>query len=211
MPISDLRKRYSQCALDMDTMHSDPMEQFDAWFKMAIEAEFIEPNAMVLATASRSGFPSARVVLLKDYDGNGFVFYSNYRSKKGQELEENPKASLVFYWDKLERQVRISGTVAKLPEAASEKYFQSRPRDSQLAASISNQSMEIENREALLSQFTKASEQLGGEPVIRPKHWGGYLLEASQVEFWQGRPNRMHDRIVYKREGLDWSITRLQP
>jgi pyridoxamine 5'-phosphate oxidase len=193
------------------TADRDPVRQFGRWFEEAIAADLPQPEAMTLATASADGRPSARMVLLKQADEHGFVFFSNYESRKGQQLEQNPRAALVFYWLPLHRQVRIEGRVECLPEAESDRYFATRPRGSQLSAIASRQSEPIASR-TVLEDRVRELEELCGEEPPRPDFWGGYRVIPSLIEFWQGRPNRLHDRLCYSvRSDGSWEITRLSP
>jgi pyridoxamine 5'-phosphate oxidase len=212
--LAELRREYARAALDRDHVSADPIEQFRDWFAEAQDAEVIEPNAMTLATAAPDGTPSARIVLLKGVDDRGFRFYTNYDSRKGTELDQNPHAALVFWWGPLERQVRVEGTVERLPEEASTDYFHSRPRGSQLGAWASPQSRVVESREVLEENLAAVTEEYADETVPRPAHWGGYLVRPTQIEFWQGRPNRLHDRLRYRRPDVDtedWTLDRLAP
>lgn len=178
----------------------------------AVETEIVEPNAMTLATASSDGVPSARVVLLKGFDHNGFVFYTNYQSFKGLQLQENPKACLVFYWKEVERQVRITGLTSKISEQESEDYFHSRPEGSRIGAWVSPQSRVIEGRDWLDKRCVELTEQFSGHTIERPAHWGGYIVKPVEVEFWQGRPSRLHDRLLYTlQEDGGWKMERLAP
>lgn len=212
LKIEDIRKRYAREKLVESKAAGNPLKQFRRWWKDVLKAKIVEPNAMTLATASPDGFPSARVVLLKGLEKEGFIFYTNYDSFKGRQLAENPKAALVFFWKELERQVRITGLVQRLSAEANEKYFHSRPRESQLGAAVSPQSQVIESRELLLKQYSQMKKQLKGKPVDCPTHWGGYILHPVIVEFWQGRPGRLHDRLQYTLgEDGDWKIERLAP
>lgn len=206
--IHDHRRNYNLDELTEDKVSPGPYEQFHKWFEQAGQAGIIEPNAMVLSTATAEGKPSSRVVLLKAFSEDGFVFYTNYHSRKGKQLTENNQASLLFFWDKLERQVRIEGTVQKVEVHLSEEYFASRPYESRLSAIVSEQSEKIPSREFLEDKLEQV-RQAGS--VERPEHWGGYLLKASYFEFWQGRPSRLHDRIVYEWEENTWQIKRLAP
>lgn len=209
--LESLRREYEGRELVMDQMQPDPVDQFSIWFEEALEAEHTDANAMTLATADRLAQPSARTVLLKGFDKDGFCFYTNYRSRKGQELEENPQAALCFFWPELDRQVRINGEVEKATRKQSEAYFHMRPRNSQLAARASDQSSELESREELREQFEEVKNKFEGGEVPLPDFWGGYILEPVQIEFWQGRPGRLHDRILYKKTAGKWKMTRLSP
>jgi pyridoxamine-phosphate oxidase len=206
--IHNHRRNYTLHELTENKISPNPYEQFGWWFEDAGKAEILEPNAMVLSTATSGGWPSSRIVLLKAFSERGFVFYSNYHSRKGREMEQNNKASLLFYWDKLERQVRIEGPVDKIEATLSEIYFSSRPFESRLSAIVSEQSEEIPSREYLEDRL-EAAKQEG--TVRRPEHWGGYQLDAVYFEFWQGRASRLHDRIVYVKENDAWKIKRLAP
>jgi pyridoxamine 5'-phosphate oxidase len=210
--IADLRKEYSsQTLLERDVAGS-PITQFQKWWDQAIASEIIEPNAMTLATSSSDGLPSARIVLLKGFDENGFVFYTNYKSYKGLQLDENPKACLVFHWKELERQVRIMGIVVKAATSESDEYYHSRPIGSQIGAWASPQSAVIQNREWLEQEFEKRKDEFSNGEVPRPSHWGGYLVKPVIIEFWQGRYSRLHDRIQYSlEEAGSWKIERLAP
>ena len=209
MSIADLRKEYTLAGLREQDLDRDPIQQFKSWLQQAMEV-VPEPNAMVLATADKSGRPSARVILLKGIDERGLSFFTNYESRKARELADNPNAALVFYWAELERQVRVNGTVARISREESEDYFKSRPLGHQLGAWVSTQSEVIANR-ALLEERLKGFEQkyVGAAPL--PPFWGGYVLSPMEMEFWQGRPNRLHDRFRYERGGDGWTISRLAP
>ena len=210
--IADIRKNYSQKKLSEKKADANPMKQFAKWWKQAAASKIDEVNAMTLATASQDGVPAARIVLLKGVDENGFIFFTNYESFKGQQLTENPKACLVFFWKELERQVRITGLVEKISTAASDEYFHSRPEGSQLGAIASPQSRIIESREWLDKHFKKLKKQLKNEMIQRPEHWGGYIVKPVIIEFWQGRPSRLHDRLQYSlQETGEWKIERLAP
>jgi pyridoxamine 5'-phosphate oxidase len=210
--IADLRKEYSSQYLLESHLAVHPIDQFSTWWQQALDSAVEEANAMTLATASPDGTPSARIVLLKGFDRDGFVFFTNYKSFKGMQMEENPKACLVFFWKELERQVRITGLVKKIDVEESDAYFESRPMGSQVGAWASPQSQVIEGREWLDQQYQKFAVKFNGKEVKRPEHWGGYLVQPVIVEFWQGRPSRLHDRIQYTLEetGL-WKIERLAP
>ncbi len=210
--IADLRKDYTVSGLSEIEVNSNPFTQFQQWFDQVLAAQLLEPNAMTVATATADGKPKARMVLLKDFDERGFVFYTNYNSQKGQELAENPQASLVFWWAELERQVRIFGRVEKVSETESDKYFYSRPLNSRLGAWASNQSEVIESREVLTRQLQELQTKYHNQDIMRPPHWGGLRVIPTEIEFWQGRPSRLHDRLRYTR--LDygtWKIERLSP
>jgi pyridoxamine 5'-phosphate oxidase len=209
--LADLRKEYSLSGLQEKDLARDPFRQFDKWFQEAEAAKITEPNAMTLATASRDGRPAARTVLLKGLDGRGFVFYSNYESRKGRELEINPHATLLFPWVALERQVIIEGPIAKVAREESEAYFQSRPRASQLAAWGSQQSTIIPGRGVLEETFKALEKKYSGLEIPVPPHWGGWRLAPETVEFWQGRRSRLHDRLRYRRVKDGWTIERLAP
>jgi pyridoxamine 5'-phosphate oxidase len=195
--------------LDREHVAADPMDQFGAWFVEA-EADVALEQAMTLATVDADGAPDARMVLLKGFGPDGFRFFSNYESAKGRELEVNPRAALVIYWRELDRQVRVRGRVERLPAADSDAYFASRPRDSRIAAAISPQSRPIE-RDELDRRFQELGAKAGEDGPARPDHWGGYLVDPAEIEFWQGRESRMHDRLRYTREGGGWRIERLAP
>ena len=210
--LADLRKEYTLGGLRRRDLAADPIEQFQKWFEQAIAAGVPEPSAMTLATASRDGQPASRIVLLKSVDARGFGFYTNYASDKGRELEANPRAALVLYWSELERQVRISGTVSKVSREESQRYFESRPRGSRLGAWVSRQSTPIGSREELEAELQKVEAKYPEETVPLPPYWGGYVVAPEQLEFWQGRPNRLHDRLRYTRQpDQSWRIERLAP
>jgi pyridoxamine 5'-phosphate oxidase len=207
-----MHKDYSSEALDENQVDPNPIKQFQVWFDDAKAENLILPESMTLATATKEGRPSARLVLLKGVDDRGFVFYTNYRSAKARSLDENPYASLVFFWPQLERQVRIEGTTSRVSAEESDAYFHTRPRDSQLGAIASPQSEVIEDRESLQRKFDELEDRYRGREVERPAHWGGYRLEPDRIEFWKGRPGRLHDRIVYQLQpDGSWSINRLAP
>lgn len=210
--IADIRKNYSQKKLSEEKVDPNPMKQFAKWWKQAVAAEIDEVNAMTLATSSSDGVPAARIVLLKGVEDKGFVFFTNYESFKGQQLAENPKACLVFFWKELERQVRITGLVEKVSATASDEYFHSRPVASQVGAVASPQSRAIQSREWLDEHYKELKKQLKDETIQRPEHWGGYIVKPVIIEFWQGRPSRLHDRLQYSlEENGEWKIERLAP
>ncbi|MCM0592228.1 MAG: pyridoxamine 5'-phosphate oxidase [Gloeotrichia echinulata DVL01] len=210
--IADLRKDYSLEGLNETDVNNNPFIQFTKWFQQALAAQLPEPNAMTIATATPDGKPAARMVLLKDFDERGFVFFTNYNSRKGQELAENPQAALVFWWVELERQVRICGRVEKISENESDKYYDSRPENSRLGAWVSNQSEVIENREVLEQRWQDFQRRYDNQDIPRPPHWGGLRVIPAEIEFWQGRPSRLHDRLLYTRLDHDsWKIERLSP
>ncbi|MFL5760107.1 MAG: pyridoxamine 5'-phosphate oxidase [Thermomicrobiales bacterium] len=211
MLISDLRQDYRLHGLHEEEVDPDPFKQFAIWFEQARKAEGIEPNAMTVATASAEGVPSARIVLLKGFDEQGFVFYTNYESAKGNELAANPRAALLFYWPHVERQVRISGSVTMISREESERYFHSRPLGSQIGAAASHQSEILTDRAALEAEFARLEREYAGSNVPLPDFWGGYRVAPEWIEFWQGRPSRLHDRLRYIREGGDWRVVRLSP
>jgi pyridoxamine 5'-phosphate oxidase len=210
--IADLRREYASSNLLEQDAALHPIEQFTRWWNETLHAQIEEANAMTLATASVDGMPSARIVLLKGYDERGFVFFTNYKSYKAMQLVENPKACLVFFWKELERQVRVVGLVKKLDAAESGTYFNSRPEGSKIGAWASPQSQVIENRAWLDETYRQLSEQLKNNEIKKPDHWGGYLVQPVIVEFWQGRPSRLHDRLQYTlEESGNWKIERLAP
>lgn len=211
--IADLREDYQQATLELDKVATSPIQQFKIWFDEAMKADVKEPNAMTLATCTAEGKPSARIVLLKGLEETGFVFYTNYDSRKGQELENNPHAALVFNWLELEKQVRIEGRAERLSAEASTKYFQSRPKGSQIGAWASPQSQIINDRNILEQNVSKLKEEYAdAEQLPRPEHWGGYQVYAEVVEFWQGRSSRLHDRIRYTHQAdASWKVERLAP
>jgi len=212
MTLADLRTEYSLAGLTEKEIARDPFRQFDRWFQEAEAAKLVEPNAAVLATVGKDGRPSARTLLLKGIDGRGFVFYTNYDSRKGRELEANAHATLLFPWLALERQVIVEGTVAKAAREESEAYFHSRPRASQLGAWASAQSSVISSRVPLEQAMKDIERKFEGQPVPLPPHWGGYRLSPESVEFWQGRRSRLHDRLRFRREtDGSWIVERLSP
>ena len=210
--IAAIRTDYRQQSLTEQDVQSDPVTQFAKWWEAAMAAEIDEVNAMTLATASADGVPAARIVLLKGFDERGFVFYTNYKSYKAMQLEENPRACLVFFWKELERQVRITGLVEKVSDAESDEYFNSRPEGSRIGAWVSPQSQVIADRSWLDKEEEKLKEVFRSKPLLRPAHWGGYRVKPVIVEFWQGRSSRLHDRIQYTlQENGGWQIERLAP
>ncbi len=203
---------YQYAVLDEASVLADPFEQFGAWLSEALaHGAIVEPNAMTLATVSADDRPAARIVLLRGYDRRGFVFFSNYESRKGRDLEARPAAALLFYWGILQRQVRIEGTVQRISAEESDAYFARRPRGHQLSAWASRQSTVVADRATLVAAFRGAEERFGNGEVERPAFWGGYRVGAERFEFWQGRPNRVHDRIAYERDSAGWRILRLSP
>lgn len=212
MNFDTVRKEYSTRGLNESDLAPSPFTQFRRWYEEAVAANVIEPNAMTLATATRDGVPSARTILLKGFDERGFVFYTNYESQKGKELAENPHAALVFYWASFERQIRITGVINKISSEESASYFKSRPQGAQLGAWVSLQSQVIPNREVLEERLTELMNELADtENIPVPPYWGGYCLAPREIEFWQGRINRLHDRFRYTRLNGDWEIERLSP
>lgn len=210
--IADIRKDYKLKALSEHDAEKNAIRQFDKWWKEALDSDITEVNAMTLATASSEGIPSARIVLLKGYEDSGFLFFSNYKSFKGQQMEENPRACLVFFWKELERQVRITGIIEKVSAEMSDKYFNSRPESSRISATASPQSQVISSREWLEAEVDNVIKQFGEKPLQRPENWGGYLVKPITIEFWQGRTNRLHDRLQYSlEENGNWKIERLAP
>ena len=210
--IKNLREEYQAASLSEKDVAKDPIKQFENWFTQALAANLRDVNAMTLATASTDGLPAARIVLLKDFSPDGFVFYTNYLSRKGKELAKNPLATLLFFWPELERQVRIDGTVEKVSREESEKYFSSRPKTSQIGAIVSQQSQEIAGRHVLEKKWAELEAVYTDKEVPKPAYWGGYIVKPRLIEFWQGRPSRLHDRIVYKRaDKNNWKIVRLAP
>ncbi|MDZ4712916.1 MAG: pyridoxamine 5'-phosphate oxidase [bacterium] len=212
--IADIRKDYifgESTGLKEEDVSGDPFDQFERWFSEKVSSGDPESNAMFIATATKDGKPSLRTVLLKNFDSNGFTFYTNYSSRKGKELEENPFASILFFWKESERQIRIEGIAEKVSRQESDEYFHKRPFESQLAALCSDQSNVIENREVIEKRFTELKKQYENKTIPLPDDWGGYRLIPDKFEFWQGRQNRMHDRIAYTKINSEWKIERLAP
>jgi len=209
--IANIRKDYMLKSLNENEAQNNPIDQFTIWWNEALASNIDEINAMTLATASAAGKPDARIVLLKGYDEKGFIFFTNYSSTKGKQLAENPFATLVFFWKELERQVRIEGRVEKISEADSDAYFYSRPVGSRIGAWASPQSTVIENRELLEQNVKQLELKYAGGNVPRPQHWGGYVVVPEQIEFWQGRSSRLHDRLQYRLENGAWMVERLAP
>src|SRR5690606_23583360 len=211
-PIADIRQDYTKASLDVKNVSEDPIVQFEKWFKEALAAEVPEPNAMNLATVNRDGRPSSRIMLLKGVERNKFVFFTNYQSDKGQALEQNPACALPFFWPERERQVRIEGIASRIDEKRSEEYFQSRPRASQIGAGAPPQSTLLDNRDIPEQRVKQMEERFKDLTVLtKPKKWGGFEVEPVLIEFWQGRPSRLHDRIRYIRTDNSWKIYRLSP
>ena len=209
--LEEMRKQYDIAELNQNDLLESPTDMFRNWFEKIEDLEHIEPNAAILSTSTKKGKPSSRAVLVKDFDERGFVFYTNYKSKKAQEIEVNPYGSLLFYWQDFERQVRIQGKIRKVSRSKSEKYFHSRPRLSQISVLASHQSRTLENREELDKKVKKLEKMYDGKEIPLPDYWGGYILEHRNVEFWQGRRDRLHDRFVYTKHGRIWQIERLAP
>jgi pyridoxamine 5'-phosphate oxidase len=209
--IARLRRDHGVAPLEMEDLDPDPIVQFGVWLEDALAAGLLLPNTMTLATASSTGRPSARMVLLKGFDHRGFVFYTSYASRKSRELSENPAAALVLYWSSLERQVRVEGRVERVPAEESDSYFASRPPKSRLGAWASRQSAPLASRRELEDRLEELEREYGGGDVPRPPHWGGWLVAPDAIEFWQGRPNRLHDRFLYTRRDTGWDRARLSP
>lgn len=213
MDLSEFRREYLKGGLSRSDLDRDPVVQFTQWFEQAQKTDIPDSTAMILATVNSKGQPSQRTVLLKYYDENGFVFFTNFGSRKAEEMQENPKVSLIFVWLDLERQIVINGLAEKISTAESAKYFMSRPKESQMAAWVSSQSHPISSRQMLMQKFSEMKNKIGEGKVPLPSFWGGYRVQPTEVEFWQGRKNRLHDRFLYSRDSLDgdWSIERLAP
>lgn len=211
MDLGDLREDYRRSALEREALDADPLRQFGTWFDAAVAAGVPEPNAMSLATVDAAGQPSVRIVLLKGVTDGDFVFFTDYRSRKGRDLDVNPRAALCFHWHALERQVRVRGQVRRLEAVASAAYYRSRPRGSQLGAWVSVQSTPIPDREVLVADIERRRAEFGEGEIPLPPHWGGYRLTPTDIEFWQGRPDRLHDRFLYTRTESAWDCVRLSP
>jgi pyridoxamine 5'-phosphate oxidase len=211
MSIADIRKDYQLKSLSEFEVNDNPFSQFSSWWDEAVQSEIIEVNAMTLSTITKEGRPSSRIVLLKGFDAKGFVFFSNYNSNKGQQISSNSHVSLLFFWKELERQIRIDGGCSKVSAEESDAYFNSRPIGSRLGAWASPQSEKIQDREVLVERLASVTQEFGIENIPRPPHWGGYQVIPTRIEFWQGRSNRLHDRILYEQHELSWQISRLAP
>lgn len=209
--IEDLRRNYKLKSLDQKDVLENPFEQFSVWFEESMHSNLPEPNAMILATATKDGKPSVRALLLKGFDEKGFIFYTNYESRKGRELTENKNASILFFWPEIERQIRIEGRVEKISQAESKRYFDTRPYKSRIGAWASNQSEEIESRFVIVKKFLKYFIKFHSKEIPLPPYWGGYILIPDTFEFWQGRANRLHDRVMYRLIDEKWKIKRLSP
>ncbi|MGB0882918.1 MAG: pyridoxamine 5'-phosphate oxidase [Vicingaceae bacterium] len=209
--LNEIRRDFSGRPLTEALVDKNPIEQYGVWFEEAVNAQLLDPYAMSLTTVSDEGQPSTRIVYMRGIENEGFVFYTNYNSTKGKDLEVNNKVALNFFWGELERQVRVEGLVEKVSADVSDAYFNKRPRESQIGAWASSQSEEIENRKQLEEQVAFYTEKFKGVDVPRPSHWGGYVVKPVKVEFWQGRPSRLHDRIIYTKKGNSWSLSRVSP
>jgi pyridoxamine 5'-phosphate oxidase len=211
MKLHSIRKEYRYAVLDEHSILKDPLKQFATWLNEALKSEVKEATAMSVSTIGEDGFPQSRIVLLKDYNETGFTFFSNYNSSKGKSIAKNPAVSLHFFWPELERQIRITGLAKKTSDEISDQYFESRPVNSQIAAIISNQSDKIKSRAFLQEGFEAEISKWENKKIQRPKNWGGYLVQPVKYEFWQGRENRLHDRILFEKEAENWKISRLAP
>lgn len=209
--INQLRRDFASQVLDERNVGKDPFSLFEQWMTEAVKAEVKEPNAMVLSTVSAEAKPSSRIVLLRDFSSEGFVFFTNYKSAKGSDLNKNPHATLLFFWPELERQIRITGMIKKTSEQVSDEYFNSRPRESRIGAWTSEQSSRISSRKELEDRYVALEKEFEGKEVPRPPHWGGYLLGPDVFEYWQGRPSRLHDRLLFEKNDGHWDVVRLAP
>ncbi len=209
--VNNGKKNNQNNELNETSVDKNPFIQFTKWYDSILNSKLNEPTAMMLSTADVNGSPSARIVLLKEIDDSGFVFYTNYGSRKGKDLKQNPKAALTFFWDELRRQIRIEGRIEEISRETSKEYFSSRPRESQIGAWVSEQSSVIPDREFLENKYVELKEKFGNEEIPLPDFWGGYRLIPNYFEFWQGRENRLHDRICYKEENNEWKIFRIAP
>lgn len=209
--VARLRREYTRQGLTEEDLADDPMDVFADWFQAAVDENLLDANAMTLATVDAEGHPSARIVLIKGFDERGFIFYTNYESSKAHDIANNPQVHLCFYWNDFERQVRIDGKAEKLPREESEEYFKTRPRESQIGAWASKQSAEVASRKVLQETYQKYEKQFEGQDVPLPDNWGGFVVRPHAIEFWQGRPSRMHDRILYEYNGGNWVTKRLAP
>jgi len=209
--INEMRRDFAGQALEEGAVHEDPVKQFGIWFKEAVDANLLDPSAMSVTSVNASGQPSTRIVYMRDLTDECFVFYTNYNSTKGKDLTQNKQTALNFFWGELNRQVRIEGVAEKISTEASDDYFSKRPRESQIGAWASSQSELLSSRAALEEKVAFFTDKFKGITIPRPPHWGGYIVQPTQVEFWQGRPNRLHDRIVYSKLGKDWNQSRLSP
>ncbi len=210
--LSKLRKDYGKMGLDEKDLHPDPYKQFEKWLTEAANAGVVEPDAFTLSTVSAEGKPSSRILLLRNFDHRGFTFYTNYESQKGRDIAENPHVAMNFFWTDVERQVRVCGVAMKISTMESMDYFKSRPRASQIGAWASEQSRELVSREMLEQKIKDIEDRFRGKTVEKPPHWGGYIIKPETIEFWQGRPSRLHDRFLYTHKGNgNWSIKRLNP
>lgn len=209
--LNEIRRDFSGKPLTEESVHKNPIEQYAIWFEEAVNAQLLDPYAMSLTTVSAEGQPSTRIVYMRGIKAGGFVFYTNYKSDKGRNLEGNNKVALNFFWGELERQVRVEGEAEKLSDEESDAYFNQRPRESQIGAWASAQSEEITDRKQLEEQVAYYTEKFKDVKVPRPAHWGGYVVKPTKIEFWQGRPSRLHDRIIYIKDGNDWSQSRISP
>jgi len=209
--LNEIRRDFAGKPLDDQSIKENPFEQFEIWFEEAVNAQILDPNAMSITTVDSSGQPSTRIVYLRGINDKGFIFYTNYKSDKGQDLENNNKIALNFFFGELERQIRVEGIVAKVSNQESDAYFAKRPRESQIGAWASNQSSTIKNRAELEERVLKFTSKFNNVEIPRPEHWGGYVVTPQKIEFWQGRPNRLHDRIVFEKNEDKWSIKRVSP